>query len=267
MIDYLVALFLGFVEGMTEFLPVSSTAHLLILTDFLNFKGPPGHSFEIFIQLGAIFAVVLLYFKKLWTTAINAPFDPAARHFIYCLLIGTVPAIIVGVLFHDFIKTSLYNPTVIATALCIGGVIILAFEKYKPAEGTISEIEKISLKTALLVGCCQAIAMIPGVSRSGASIIGGRALGLSRKAAAELSFFLAIPAMFAAVAYDTLKGWEEISKGGYFGLMLTGFTAAFITALIVIKAALWFISRYGFTPFGWYRIIAGLGIFAILYIA
>ena len=264
--DYLVALFLGLVEGLTEFLPVSSTAHLLMLTEALHFKGPPGHAFEIFIQLGAIFAVIIVYFGKLWTTLIRAPFDPKARHFIYCLIIGTIPALVLGALAHDFIKTVLYNsPTVMASTLILGGIIILIFEKRYGDDAKIHDVDSIPLKTAFLVGCCQAIALIPGVSRSGASIIGGRALGLSRTTAAELSFFLAIPIMFAAVGYDTLKGWHEITVGDYIGLMLTGFFAAFLTAIIVIKAALRIINKYGFAPFGWYRIAAGIAVLLLFY--
>lgn len=263
MIDYLIALFLGFIEGLTEFLPVSSTAHLLLLTEALSFSGPPGHVFEIFIQLGAIMAVVVVYFNKLWTTLITAPTDPKARHFIYALLIGTLPALIAGAVFRDVIKEYLYNPTVIAAALIIGGIIILLLEK-RFKSPRVTSVDDISLKTALLIGCCQTIALIPGVSRSGASIMGGLSLGLSRQTAAEFSFFLAIPVMCAAVAYDTLKSWDEITSGGYFGLMICGFVAAFITAMIVIKVALGIISRYGFTPFAWYRIVLGCVILAVI---
>ena len=266
MLDYLMALFLGIVEGLTEFLPVSSTAHLLILTDALNFRSPPGHIFEIFIQLGAILAVVVTYFQKLLTTALRAPIDPAARQFITCLIVGSIPALTLGALGHDFIKQTLYNPIVIATSLIIGGVIIIWFEKRFGDQASIERVEDVSIKTALLVGCCQAVALIPGVSRSGASIIGGRFLGLSRKAAAELSFFLAIPVMCAAVAFDTIKGWDKISTGDYLGVMITGFVAAFVTALIVLKTALHIINTYGFTPFGWYRIALGVIVLAVFYL-
>lgn len=265
MLDYFVAIFLGFVEGLTEFLPVSSTAHLLILSEAIHFRGPPGHAFEIFIQLGAILAVVVTYFQKLWVTAIRAPIDPKARHFIYCLIIGTIPALIAGALARDFIKTVLYSPMIIALALIVGGVIIIWFERKFGDQATVKDVDSVPLKTALLVGCFQTIALIPGVSRSGASIIGGRFLGLSRQAAAELSFFLAIPVMFAAVAYDTYKGWSEISAGDYLGLMITGFIAAFLTALAALKTALYIINTYGFEPFGWYRIAAGIFVFALFY--
>lgn len=262
MSDYFLSVFLGFVEGLTEFLPVSSTAHLLILTEWTGFAGPPGHAFEIFIQLGAIFAVVFLYWRKLWTTAISWPHDPKSRNLILALIVGTIPALIAGALGRDFIKETLYSPYVIATTLIIGGIIMLVVDKKRPAVQTCQNIEDVSIKTALLVGCFQAIALIPGVSRSGASIIGGLSMGLSRALAAELSFFLAIPVMFAAVAYDTYKGWQDITAGDYLPLMMTGFIAAFITAMIVIKFALYIIGRFGFYPFALYRIAAGICVLA-----
>lgn len=265
MLDYFIAIFLGFVEGLTEFLPISSTAHLLILTEAIKFKGPPGHTFEIFIQLGAIFAVIVTYFHKLFGALIKAPSDPKARNFIFCLILGTIPALVAGALARDFVKTVLYSPSVIGIALIIGGFIIIWFEKYYGDRSKLDDTYEISLKTAFLVGCCQAIALIPGVSRSGASIIGGRALGLSRTAAAELSFFLAIPVMFAAVVYDIYKGWESIATANYLGLMMTGFLAAFVTAVLVIRIALKLINTYGFAPFGYYRIIAGTAVLIAYY--
>jgi undecaprenyl-diphosphatase len=262
MADYWTALFLGLIEGLTEFLPVSSTAHLLMLTQLLDFQGPPGHSFEIFIQLGAILAVVVHYRAKLWTTAVSCHNNPQSQHFIAILIVGTIPALIAGFLLRDFIKEHLYTAPVIASALILGGFVMLAFERRLSRIEKITNVDDISLKTALLIGCCQMLALIPGVSRSAASIIGGLGLGLSRITAAEFSFFLAIPVMFAAVSYDIFKSWDYLISGDYIALMLTGFTAAFFTALVVIKMALGIINRYGFVPFAWYRIVIGFLIFA-----
>ncbi|MBK6896208.1 MAG: undecaprenyl-diphosphate phosphatase [Alphaproteobacteria bacterium] len=261
MSDFSTAALLGFIEGLTEFLPVSSTAHLLILTDLFKFAGPPGHLFEIFIQLGAIFAVVVLYRKKLFRTAFTLHSDPASRHFATILLIGTLPALVAGAIGRDFIKGTLYNnPLVIGTTLILGGLIMLIVERNLP-KARIENIQSVPLKTAVMIGCCQALALIPGVSRSGASIIGGLMAGLSRPAAAELSFFLAIPVMFLAVAYDLYKSWDSVAAGDYLALMLTGFGVAFVTALVVIKALLGVVNRYGFYPFAVYRLFAGAFVF------
>jgi len=260
MSDFPTAALLGFIEGLTEFLPVSSTAHLLILTDLFKFAGPPGHVFEIFIQLGAIFAVVALYRKRLFKTAFTLHSDPASRHFATILIVGTIPALVLGAIGRDFIKGTLYNPMVIGTALIVGGLIMLILERNLP-KAKINDVQDVSLKTAVLIGCCQAVALIPGVSRSGASITGGLLAGLSRPAAAELSFFLAIPVMFLAVAYDLYKSWDSLMAGDYLALMLTGFGAAFVTALVVIKALLGVVNRYGFYPFAIYRLIAGAFVF------
>lgn len=259
--DYLIALLLGFVEGLTEFLPVSSTAHLILLVEGLNFPSPPGHVFEVFIQMGAILAVMVLYRRKLWSTFIGLPRDPVAQKFTVNIIAATIPALIAGALGRDWIKAHLYEPAVIAIALIIGGVIILIMEK-KFTRAAINTVDDIPLKTAILVGCCQALALVPGVSRSGATIMGALAMGLARPAAAEFSFFLAIPVMLLAVAYDTWQGWDAIMAYGHMGLMITGLFSAFITALCVIKLALYVIGRFGFAPFAWYRI--GLGIIVLM---
>ncbi len=260
MIELLTALFLGFVEGLTEFIPVSSTGHLILLVEGLNFPAPPGHVFEVFIQIGAILAVMVLYRQKLWDTATGLHNDPVAQKFALNLAIGTLPALILGALFHNFIKDVLYDPIVIATTLILGGIVILIFEK-KFTNPIVETIDDVSPKQAFLIGCCQSIALIPGVSRSGATIIGSLALGLTRKAAAEFSFFLAMPVMICAVSYDVYKNWDALmASSQYLELMLAGLTAAFVTALIVVKTVIGLITRYGFTPFAWYRI--ALGIFA-----
>lgn len=262
--DLLTAIFLGFIEGLTEFIPVSSTAHLIMLVDWLHFPAPPGRVFEVFIQLGAILAVVVLYHRKLLHTAANFHRDAGARHFALLLIITTIPALVVGALGRDFIKQYLYTSPVIACTLIVGGIIILVLDR-RFETPVYTEIDAVPLKTGLWLGCFQAIALIPGVSRSGATIIGALRLGLSRPAAAELSFFMAIPVMFAAVAYDVLRSWQDILATGHLHLMLAGFAAAFVTALAVIKLALKVISRYGFAPFAWYRIAFGLLILVMMF--
>ncbi len=264
MIEFLTAVFLGIVEGLTEFLPVSSTAHLIVLTKGLAFPAPPGHVFEVFIQLGAILAVVVLYWRRLWETVGGLlKGDDRARRFTLSLALGTLPALLMGGLLHGWIKDHLYNPIVIAAALIAGGIAILLLERRFARTPAHTEIDEIRPVTAFLIGCAQTLALVPGVSRSGATIMGSLALGLSRPAAAEFSFFLSIPVMFAAVGYDTLKNHEAIMAYGRFDLMIAGLLAAFVTALAVVRAAIGFISRYGFAPFAWYRIAAGLVLLAV----
>jgi undecaprenyl-diphosphatase len=262
MTELLSALFLGFVEGMTEFIPVSSTAHLILIGKKLEFGTVPGHVFEVFIQLGAILAIVVLYRRKLWHTLLEFRRDKKARLFSFNLALGTVPALAAGALAHDWIKTHLYNHFVIAGALIAGGIFILVLEK-KFTSAKITDIDRIPPKTSFLIGCCQMLALVPGISRAGATIMGGLAFGLSRPAAAEFSFFLAIPVMFAAVGYDTVRNWDNILSSGRPELMLAGLAAAFLTALAVIRPALKLINRFGFIPFAWYRIAAG---FVILFV-
>ncbi len=264
MIDFLVAIFLGFVEGLTEFLPVSSTGHLILLTEGLDFPSPEGFVFEVLIQLGAIMAVVVLYRKKFWDTAIGITHDPVARRFALNIFLGMVPALVLGYFFHGFIKNVLYSPHVIATTLVLGGIIILLVDKRFTTPRT-ETIDDVSPKQAFLIGCFQSIALIPGVSRSGATIIGALGLGLSRKAAAEFSFFLAVPIMICAVVYDVFKNWEGFITYPRMDLVAAGLLSAFITAMVVIKAAMAVISHYGFTPFAYYRILVGLAAFFIFW--
>ncbi len=264
MIDYLIAIFLGFVEGLTEFIPVSSTGHLVLLIEGLNFPTPPGRVFEVFIQIGAIMAVMVLYRAKIFHTVRGLGHDPVAQRFARNIVIGTIPALVFGALFHSFIKNTLYDPMVIVTTLIIGGVIILLLEKTfkNPAVETVDDI---SPRQALLIGLCQSVALIPGVSRSGATIMGSLALGLSRTAAAEFSFFLAMPVMFCAVAYDIYKNWDALMTYPHMVLMFAGLAASFLTALVVVKAVVGFISRHGFAPFAWYRIALGIVAFFIFF--
>lgn len=261
MIDYLTALFLGFVEGLTEFIPVSSTGHLILLVEGLHFPSPPGHVFEVVIQIGAILAVMVLYHKKIFQTIVGIPNDPVAQKFARNIIVGTLPALLLGALFHDFIKGVLYSPMVIVVTLILGGLIILFFDK-KFKTPTVNHIDDVTMKQAFLIGCAQSVALIPGVSRSGATIMGSLGLGLSRAAAAEFSFFLAMPVMFCAVAFDLFKN-KDVLSGGQIDLILIGLAASFITALCVVKTVVGFISRHGFAPFGWYRIALGIVAFFI----
>lgn len=264
MTDYLIALFLGFVEGLTEFIPVSSTGHLILLIEGLDFPAPPGRVFEVFIQIGAILAVTVLYREKIFRTLTGIRHDRTAQNFARNIIIGTLPALVIGFALHNFIKGALYDPMVIVATLILGGIFILLFEK-KFTNPRIESVDDITPKQALLIGLCQSVALIPGVSRSGATIMGSLAIGLSRKTATEFSFFLAIPVMFCAVSYDIFANWDELAAYPHIGLMFAGLAASFVTALGVVKTVVGFISRHGFAPFAWYRIALGIAAFAIFY--
>lgn len=256
------AIFLGFVEGITEFLPVSSTGHLILLVDILKFSGPPGKIFEVIIQLGSILAVCWLFRKRLWHVAITAHKEKSSQRFILLLLIAFLPALIVGALAHDFIKEVLFSPKVVAVMLVVGGIIILIAEKFKP-EPRFHAVEDIGWKQAVVIGFMQVLAMIPGTSRSAATIIGGLFLGFDRKLAAEFSFFLAIPTMVAASAYDLFKNRDLIS-GHDLGIIAAGFITAFIVALFTVRMLLAWLSKHGFVPFAYYRIIVGVLMLVLL---
>lgn len=256
--EFLTAALLGILEGLTEFLPVSSTGHLILAVDLLGFQAPPGRVFEIVIQFGAILAVIWLYFAKLWAVARGAL---AGRRedwaFIRNILLAFLPAAMIGVLARDFIKEVLFSPLVVSVALIIGGFAILLVEKYKPTP-TIPLTEAMGWRRALAVGFFQCLAMIPGVSRSGATIMGALLIGMERRAAAEFSFFLAIPTMLGAAVYDLYQSRDLLSANDA-ALIATGFIAAFIAAFLVVRWAVAFISRHGFAPFAYYRIVLGSG--------
>ena len=259
---YLIAALLGLIEGLTEFIPVSSTGHLILLVDLIGFRGPPGKVFEISIQLGAILAICFLYWRRLAHVGIGIFSDPAAQRFATIILVGFLPAMVIGVLAHGFIKTVLFSPWVVSTMLVIGGLAILLIERYR-AKPTVPQVDAINPGLALRIGLCQAVAMIPGVSRSGATIMGAMLLGVSRAAATEFSFFLAIPTMLAATVYDLYKNWAFLSFDDG-ALIATGFISAFIAALIVVRTLIRFVSRNGFAPFAYYRIVVGLLMAGIL---
>ena len=246
---------LGLVEGATEFIPVSSTGHLIVMSDWLGLVDERAKTFDVFIQLGAILAIVWLYRARLWRTVTAAQHDAASRRFLGNLLIAFMPAAIVGVLAHGWIKAQLFNPAVVAVALIVGGILILLIERLAP-EPKVSDVTGVPTRTAFGIGLAQVLSLIPGVSRSGATIMGGYSLGLSRTAATEFSFFLAIPVMFAATVYDLLKSWSVLGATDI-PLFTVGFIVSFVSALIVVKAFLSYVSGHSFRVFAWYRIAFG----------
>ena len=250
------ALILGIVEGLTEFLPVSSTGHLILVGQLLNFNDDKGKVFEIAIQFAAILAVVWEYRARLGHALVSVTTEPASRRLATNLIVAFLPAAILGFLFIKQIKHYLFNPIVVASALIIGGVLILWAERRKHVIRA-ETVDDMTWPDALKVGFAQALAMIPGTSRSGATIIGGLFFGLSRKAAAEFSFFLAIPTMFAATFYDVYKNWQLFSANDI-GMFAVGGVASFICSLLAVRGLIRFISRHDFTVFAWYRIVFGV---------
>ena len=253
--ELLEAVVLGLVEGVTEFIPVSSTGHLIVVGEWLGQTDARAKTFDIFIQLGAILAIVWLYRARLLHAAAAARTDEASRRFFINLAISFVPAAGVGFLIHDWIKERLFNTSVVAWALILGGVAILLIERWAPRT-RFEEVSDVPPLTALGVGLAQVLSLIPGTSRSGATIMGGYALGLSRRAATELSFFLAIPIMFAATLYDLAKSAGALSLADT-PFFATGFVVSFLSALVVVKAFLAYVSHHSFTAFAWYRIAFG----------
>ncbi|ANF56208.1 undecaprenyl-diphosphate phosphatase [Halotalea alkalilenta] len=254
------ALILGIVEGLTEFLPISSTGHQIIVADLLNFSGDKAVAFNVIIQLGAILAVVWEYRAKIAGIAISLPTNIESRRFVRNVLIAFFPAVLLGLAFADVIQHYLFNPITVAAALVIGGILILWAEKRKHLVRAES-IEQIRWHDALKVGCCQCLALIPGTSRSGSTIIGGLFFGLSRKAATEFSFFLAIPTMIGATTYMFIKHGSTLIDGNL-GMLAIGFVTAFIFAMIAVRALLRFIGHHSYAAFAWYRIAFGLLILA-----
>lgn len=253
--DLFKTIFLGIVEGLTEFIPVSSTAHLLLSSYIIDFTSIKNNVFEIVIQIGAIFAVCIIYRKKIFDVLLNLK-QKKQQKFSINLALAFLPAVFFGVLFHDIIKEFLFSTLVIAVSLIVGGVIMIAID-HKPRKSEISNIDNISFIKAFYIGLFQCLAMIPGVSRSGATIIGGLLLKMDRKTATEFSFFLAIPTIFAATIYDLLKNISALSFSNI-ELLLVGTLSAFISAILVIKWFLNYVSKNNFVIFGIYRIVVGL---------
>ena len=260
---YLIAGLLGVIEGLTEFIPVSSTGHLIIAVDLLGFRGPAGHVFEIAIQLGAILAVVWLYWQRFTHVAVSLLSEAKARRFVVNLLLGFLPAMLVGALAYDYIKSVLFSPEVVAVTLVLGGFAILAIERWHP-RATVQEVDLVTPRQALKIGIAQCVSMIPGISRAGATIMGAMMFGIGRAAATEFSFFLAVPTMLAATMYDISMNWSALGRSD-FPVLAIGFFAAFVSALVVVKTLVGFVSRNGFAPFAYYRI--GIGIIMMITLA
>ena len=263
MSDALRAVILGVVEGVTEFLPVSSTGHLLLAERFFDLgEGNFWKSFAILIQLGAILAIVALYFVKLWRIALGMFSNPDDRRFVVGLLVSFLPAAVIGAAAGGYIKTFLFNPWVVCFSLIVGGAILLWVDQLdlEPQE---HDATTFPLPMYLAIGFAQCLAMVPGVSRSGATIVAAMLLGADRRSAAEFSFFLAIPTMVGAFAYESYKNRADISFD-HMGIIAIGFVVSFITAMIVVKTFLTYVTRHGFTLFAWWRVIVGtLGLVAL----
>jgi undecaprenyl-diphosphatase len=249
------AFLLGIIEGVTEFLPVSSTGHLIIGAELLGFIHPSSKVFEIFIQLGAILAVVVEYRKKIVDTFIGVQTDKTAQVFTKNLIIAFIPAAILGFFFHSLIKLYLFNPIVVGIALVVGGILMIFIEKKLPNR-PIVDVDKISNKQALIIGIAQCFSLIPGVSRAASTIMGGLIGGLDRKTATEFSFFLAIPIIFAASVFDLSSNIDILSKSDI-PVFVIGFITAFFSSYLIIKIFIWFVAHNTFVVFGWYRIIVG----------
>lgn len=249
------ALVLGLVEGATEFIPVSSTGHLIIASDWLAFTGEQANTFAVFIQLGAILAIVWLYREKVGRVVSTWHRSPESRRFIVNLAIAFLPAAIVGLLVHGWIKVYLFNPLTVAAALVVGGLAILVIERWAP-ETPIQDMDHLPYRTALGIGLAQVLALFPGVSRSGATIMGAYGLGCSRRVATEFSFFLAIPVMVAATLFDLWESRTGLS-GADVPVFAVGFLVSFLSALVVVRVFLRFVSNHTFLPFAWYRIAFG----------
>lgn len=255
--DWLAAIILGLVEGLTEFIPVSSTGHLLLTQAVLGLPDEPWNTFIVMVQLGAILAVVAVYFQRLWKVLIGLPGkDPTARRFAVSVLLAFLPSAVLGLLFHDFIKDVLFDVRIVCVTLILGGFALIALEKWAPP-AKIDDSMGFTWRTALGVGIAQCLSIIPGVSRSGATIVGGLLLGVDKRAAAEFSFFLAIPTMVGAFALDF---WEsrELLTGGVINIIAIGFVVSFVSGLFVVKTLVDFVGRYGFAPFAAWRILVGV---------
>ncbi len=262
--DFINATILGIVEGITEFLPISSTGHLIIVDQFVNFKGPFAKTFDIVIQLGAILAVVVYFWNRLWPFGAGKTSDEQSATLANWkkVLAGFIPALIIGARFGHLIEEKLFNPKIVAGALIVGGIIIILVESRKKT-ARFTDIASLSYGTAVAIGFCQCLAMIPGTSRSAATIIGAMLLGASRIAAAEFSFFLAIPTMAAATVYSLWKHHASLTAH-QIELTAVGFAVSFFVAWAVIAAFMTFIRKHDFRPFGYYRLALGALIIALL---
>lgn len=255
------ALILGIVEGLTEFLPISSTGHQIIVADLIGFGGDRAKAFNIIIQLGAILAVVWEFRQRIFGVVLGLPRERQAQRFTINLLIAFFPAVILGLLFADLIEHWLFNPITVASALVLGGLVMLWAEKRQHAI-EVHVVDDMSWKHALKIGCAQCLAMIPGTSRSASTIIGGLIFGLSRKAATEFSFFLAMPTMVGAAVYSGYKHRALFENGADLPVFVLGFVTSFVFAMLAVRALLKFIASHSYAVFAWYRIGFGLLILA-----
>jgi len=256
LMDVLKAAILGVIEGLTEFIPVSSTGHLLLLGHFFGFTDDEfGKTFVVLIQLGAILAILSVYFARLLRIALALPKDPSARRFVLGVLIAFLPAALIGAALHGIIKGVLFNVWIVCTMLVIGGLVLLWIDKLdlKPKH---HDATQFSLGMYLAIGLFQCLAMIPGVSRSGATIVSAMLLGADKRSAAEFSFFLAMPTMAGAFAYDLMKNWQHMSSDNVV-IVTVGFVTSFIAGWFVVKSLLDYVSQHGFALFAWWRILVG----------
>lgn len=265
--DILVSVWLGIVEGLTEFLPVSSTGHLLVAERLLGL-GEEWEVFTIVIQLGAILAVVVIYFQTFWQALIHLPTSADARRFALGVIIAFLPAAVVGVLVKKWLDSTLLNPAlampIIAASWFVGGVIILVLERMSPRPRYFDG-ERLPLSKAFQIGLCQILSLIPGTSRSGATILGGELLGVDRVAATKFTFYLAVPTMLGATVFELYKKGGELSHGQGLDIAV-GFVVSFIVAYVVIRQFLVIVARYGLAPFGWYRIAAAIALALYIYV-
>lgn len=249
------ALLLGILEGLTEFLPVSSTGHVLLAGHFLGFKSP-GNTFEVLIQLGAILAILSVYFTRLVTLARELPTSTKARRFVFGILLAFLPAAIIGVMAHGFIKTVLFEtPVLICIVLILGGIVLLLVDRLN-SKPRYTDVMDFPVSLSFRIGLFQCLAMIPGTSRSGATIAGALLMGTDKRSAAEFSFFLAMPTMAGAFTYDLYKNYHQLTVDD-FSFIAIGFIAAFVSAVFVVRSLLGFVSTHGFAVFAWWRIVIG----------
>jgi undecaprenyl-diphosphatase len=264
--DIFISIILGIVEGLTEFLPVSSTGHLLVSERLLG-VGDTWEAFTVIIQLGAILAVVAIYFRKFWTVLVGLPRSSDAQRFALGIVIAFLPAAVVGVLLAKYINGILLNPAiampVIAISWLAGGMLILLFERIAPVP-RFRDGDRLPLVKAFQIGCCQVLAILPGISRSGASILGAELLGVERRAATLFTFYLAVPTMLGATVFELYKKGHDLGQADITNIAI-GFVVSFVVAFFVIREFLHIVTKYGLKPFGWYRIVAGLAL--MLYLA
>jgi len=257
----LIAIILGIVEGVTEFLPVSSTGHLILATELLGYDAGKWEAFNVIIQLGAILAIIVLYWRTFWAVIAGLMRgDAVSIRFVRNVLIGFLPSAVLGFILLKHIDALLKNAMVVAIALILGGIAILLIEKMAERADTVG-VAELPVGTAIGIGVAQCLAMIPGVSRSGATIMGALSVGVERRTAAEFSFFLAIPTMLGATTLELVKHRDALMAGASgvgFAAVAVGFVVSFVVAIVVVRAFVGYISRHGFAPFAWYRIAAGI---------